>query len=360
MTDPSGYFFKWAAKKLLGKAGARIAGFGVGGFLGSAIGNWAYGRAMNSQGIGAVVGVALNFIPGCQVWCSALFSAQRTYHATGSLSAAFHAGGQTAAIAGVFYGIGQGFEGTAYANGPLHVAAHAVAGGVIADLQGGKFGHGFFSAGFTKFAMGNAGFNYNDISSSAIAGRVAIAAVIGGTSSAISGGKFANGATTAAMAQLFNAEASNNRAKARQQRAARAKEVARKAGGRFDSIDELKANMRPGELRFGIRPLGDEAKYSLWLVNSLAGDWTNLSLVHEHVVYMDDNGQLQDIGFTGSDSGVAQDTNFEGRIGSYKWGPIQQVDLSNINFHSMDFQSSNYHIVTNNCQDYCSFIRKQL
>lgn len=38
MTDPSGYFFKWAAKKVLGKAGAQIAGFGVGGVTGAIFG----------------------------------------------------------------------------------------------------------------------------------------------------------------------------------------------------------------------------------------------------------------------------------------------------------------------------------
>lgn len=81
-------------------------------------------------------------------------------------------------------------------------------GGISSSLSGGKFGHGFFSAGFTKFAMGNAGFDYSNQSASAVAGRVSIAAIIGGTASVISGGKFKNGATTAAMAQLLNNEQS--------------------------------------------------------------------------------------------------------------------------------------------------------
>ncbi|KNC68160.1 hypothetical protein AC626_06485 [Pseudoalteromonas rubra] len=85
--------------------------------------------------------------------------------------------------------------------------AHALTGGVASSLSGGKFGHGFFSAGFTKFTMGNAGFDYKNLSSSAVAGRVAVAALVGGTASVISGGKFANGARTAALAQLLNAEA---------------------------------------------------------------------------------------------------------------------------------------------------------
>ena len=202
-TDPSGYFFKWAAKKLLGKAGAQIAGFGIGGLAGAAFGAWAYDRTMNSQGLQTIASVALNFIPGCQVWCSAVFSAQVNYYHTGSLSAAFHAGGRTAAIAGVFYGIGSAFNGEAGSgffakNGAGHIFTHAVAGGVISDLQGGKFGHGFFAAGITK------GFQASGmVSNNAVVGTVQ-SMVVGGTASAISGGKFANGATTAAFQYLYN------------------------------------------------------------------------------------------------------------------------------------------------------------
>lgn len=34
------------------------------------------------------------------------------------------------------------------------IVSHVMAGGVISELNGGKFGHGFFSAGFTKGATG--------------------------------------------------------------------------------------------------------------------------------------------------------------------------------------------------------------
>lgn len=205
-TDPSGYFFKWAAGKLLGKAGAQIAGFGIGGLAGAAFGAWAYDRTMNSQGLQTVASVALNFIPGCQVWCSALFSAQVNYHHTGSLKAAFHAGGQTAAIAGVFYGIGKAFNANSgfwETGGAAHIAAHAIAGGVISDLQGGKFGHGFWSAGITKAANVN-GIVGTQQGVAWDAFRIAVSATIGGTVSKLTGGKFANGATTAAFAQAFN------------------------------------------------------------------------------------------------------------------------------------------------------------
>ena len=63
--------------------------------------------------------------------------------------------------------------------------------------MGGKFGHGFLSAGVTKGVTG------------AVHGgspliRVAASATIGGTVSEISGGKFANGARTAVYQYLYN------------------------------------------------------------------------------------------------------------------------------------------------------------
>ena len=47
-------------------------------------------------------------------------------------------------------------------------------------------------------------------------GRTTVAAIVGGTISRITGGKFANGAVTAAMAQLFNNETSAARARGMQ------------------------------------------------------------------------------------------------------------------------------------------------
>ena len=63
-----------------------------------------------------------------------------------------------AAIAGasafVFTQIGSRFTSTQsgfwQVDGVGHIGAHALAGGVISVLQGGKFGHGFISAGLTK------------------------------------------------------------------------------------------------------------------------------------------------------------------------------------------------------------------
>ena len=80
---------------------------------------------------------------------------------------------------------------------------HATTGGIISELQGGKFGHGFFSAGVAKAA------NVNELIGTAKEDaflRIISAAAIGGTVSKVTGGKFANGAATAGFAQMFNGE----------------------------------------------------------------------------------------------------------------------------------------------------------
>lgn len=137
---------------------------------------------------------------------------------TGSLKGALQ-GGFSAAM---FAGIGGHFDSVAEANmahGPVKgavagtgltgaqfgakIAAHAAAGGVMGVLQGGKFGHGFASAGLgealspvTMRVGGSPGRTF------------VIGVVVGGTSSVIAGGKFGNGATTAAFQWAFNHGAS--------------------------------------------------------------------------------------------------------------------------------------------------------
>gem|GEM_PF-3456929 len=124
----------------------------------------------------------------------------------------------------MFWGIGTGFSktrtvGTEQSLSPgtavktireaggsslAKVAAHAAAGGTLNTLQGGKFGHGFLSAGVTEAlspAIGAA--SSGGGAGGVVAGTVA-SAVVGGTVSELSGGKFGNGAQTGAFQYLFN------------------------------------------------------------------------------------------------------------------------------------------------------------
>jgi len=139
-----------------------------------------------------------------------------------SSGGSFRSGLYGAFSAGVFYGIGSGFDGVARGNSAEgitgiartgltasqfigKVAAHGIAGGIMSELNGGKFGHGFASAGITQ-AFSPAVDKIEGESLGAISTRVSAAAVIGGTSSVASGGKFSNGAISGAFSRAFNEE----------------------------------------------------------------------------------------------------------------------------------------------------------
>ena len=133
----------------------------------------------------------------------------------GALAGGISAGGIEGAVWGafsgaVFFGIGVGFNQVADPTGGLfntglsgpEFAAQSIspglAGGTISEMQGGKFGHGFLSAGISKAATpGVAASPLNNYQ------QGFVLAIIGGTTSKISGGKFANGAVTAAMSFSF-------------------------------------------------------------------------------------------------------------------------------------------------------------
>ncbi|KPZ73140.1 tRNA nuclease WapA precursor [Shewanella sp. P1-14-1] len=187
-TDPSGYFFKKLLKGIM-----KITGV------------WYIHQAINSIPIlNSIISAALNFIPGCQVWCSALYNGMSTFVSTGSLTAGLKSGVISAASGYALQGIGgDAFWGEA--GSVQNIVANGMVGGISAELQGGNFGNGFIAAGVTSAfkplvnKIGNGEVNYR-------AARVATAAIIGGTASKISGGKFANGAITGAFVQMFNGE----------------------------------------------------------------------------------------------------------------------------------------------------------
>jgi hypothetical protein len=94
----------------------------------------------------------------------------------------------------------------------LHTAGHGVVGGGLSELTGGNFKDGFIGAGSAAFLSPvtyytNMGFGEPGTGNSwQYLGRTATAATIGGTVTAISGGKFGNGAATAAFMHVVNAE----------------------------------------------------------------------------------------------------------------------------------------------------------
>lgn len=85
------------------------------------------------------------------------------------------------------------------------IASHALTGGAMSVLGGGKFGHGFAAAGITQAFSGQ--INGLDRGSRFSIKRIGAASILGGTVSTITGGKFANGAVTGAFSRAFNDEA---------------------------------------------------------------------------------------------------------------------------------------------------------
>jgi len=94
-----------------------------------------------------------------------------------------------------------------------HIGTHGIAGGAMAEANGGSFRDGFIGgligAGASGIGMnlfgGTALYTGTDVW--AITGRTAISAVTGGLASMATGGKFAEAAYSAAFFHLFNNEA---------------------------------------------------------------------------------------------------------------------------------------------------------
>ncbi len=174
-TDPSGYFFKKLGK-FVKKHWRTIASIVIAVYLPGV--SWI--AELGTVGAGALTG----FVSGAV--------------ATGSLKGAL-VGAFTGGMFGELHNMAKGFT---------KVISHGAVGGIGSVLSGGKFGHGFLSAGFTQ-AVGNiegmfveSATKFADRATNAIK-----AAAIGGTASALSGGKFANGAVTGAFSRLLNDDA---------------------------------------------------------------------------------------------------------------------------------------------------------
>jgi len=179
-TDPSGYFFK-ALNKLFGKFAPLVS-------IAIAI----YMPGLNFlQGLNAVqIGAITGFVSGGV--------------ATGSLRGAL-----TGAISGAAFGSLHNWKSNLIAKGIDYgrIAAHGMVGGISSVLSGGKFGHGFAAAGFTQAASEIGGEKLFVEGADSLPDRAANAikaAVIGGSASVLSGGKFGNGAITGAFSRLLN------------------------------------------------------------------------------------------------------------------------------------------------------------
>jgi RHS repeat-associated protein len=169
-TDPSGYFFSKLWEKIKPIIGA------------------------------VVVAVLYAYCQACATYfASSWYGAATAGAIAGGVNAGFNGGNiLTGALRGTvaaaaFYGVGEAFEPSSFG----HIVGSGLAGGVVNELFGGNFGHGFLSAGISAMASGT----INGIKSAG--GRIVASAIVGGTASKLTGGKFANGAFGAAFARTL-------------------------------------------------------------------------------------------------------------------------------------------------------------
>jgi RHS repeat-associated protein len=214
-TDPTGY--SWLSK----------AFHKIGSWLKE---NWrsvvsiALGAVLMFTGIGGTIFAALySGITGSSIVgmsMSAFYAGMGAV--TGSIMGAVNAALSGGSFGDVLRGAAVGAVQGAISSGPLHamesatslggklahVVGHGVVGGAANEALGGKFQDGFLSAAAGAAAVHTglySAFKGNNLAG--IAGRTAVAGIIGGTASALGGGKFANGAWTAAFQHLLNNEA---------------------------------------------------------------------------------------------------------------------------------------------------------
>ncbi len=201
-TDPSGYFLKGLVKGL----GSLLRSFDS--FRRDVIRET--GKAINTvisplpsslQGVAiAAVSVAVcgPGAPACAAGMTASVTATAAYGAGASSSDALRAGAIAGGTAYAF-----SWAGDVYGNGANPVggyAAHAAVGCASSVASGGNCAQGGAAAMFGKYAtvaIGGTPGQFNGY-------QMAATMVAGGVGSVIAGGKFENGATTAAFGYLFN------------------------------------------------------------------------------------------------------------------------------------------------------------
>ena len=192
-TDPSGYFLedldrlgKKVGRSLI-RAAVKIFGAEIVNLVGSAVSSY-YGGAV-----------------GAALW---------SYEFSRAMGASSSQALRSAAITYVTMVVSYGVQDMNWASQAL---IKGFVGGVAAELQGGKFGHGFVSAGLSSLA-GNIGPVDSGASIGNVdVGQVAVDAVVGGTISEVTGGKFANGARSAAYASILRQLTSPARVKKNEQ-----------------------------------------------------------------------------------------------------------------------------------------------
>lgn len=130
----------------------------------------------------------------------------------GNFSQAFESGLKGGIVGGVTacftFGIGESFGNNPSAfsgNYFAKASLHGVNQGIASEMMDGSFEHGFLAGSFTSAAT-----PISQIPGTTGEQRIVISAMVGGTSSSLGGGKFANGAISGAMVQIYNENQSHD------------------------------------------------------------------------------------------------------------------------------------------------------
>lgn len=206
-TDPSGFFSL--------KDGLKIAAAIVVGIITAGVALYAYttliyggtfvgglGGAISSVGLAAGWGGGFAISAGAGFGFGSAFAGSLLNG--GSIGDALKAGVIGAVVGGISAGIASKIGDFAASHewfaGTGQNLAHGVLQGSLTEATGGEFRHGFY-AGFSGSALGS---SVGTLFGGTRTGNLFAAAIVGGTASAIGGGKFANGAVAAAFTQMFN------------------------------------------------------------------------------------------------------------------------------------------------------------
>lgn len=345
-TDPTGY---WSVGKFLGSVGRGIVRAVIAGPTAPLLVFPEYRNFIdkNAGTIVTVQGIVVSAIltpmgvpPAVTGFATGFASSfAQTYLNGGSFGQSLEAGMISGTIsgvtAGITHGIGATFmgadgTGTAglfndkYANLAGKALSHAAFQGAMNEAQGGSFKDGaiaaFASAASSHYISQIQG---NDVSSAVQ--RTAIAATVGGTTSAIGGGKFANGAMTGAIVHMYNFEATKAWAYYRSNR-----------GGIYnlteDEFNSLKndPNIKSGKIRESNGVINEPVSfYSLGSINN--------SLSAGSATFCLDNN--------GNRIGFFDDYNFDKK----DWG-VRPIPAEIITRIGGSFNGTAYKVQYNNCQ----------
>lgn len=194
-TDPSGFFFQSLFKAIGRAVGAVFRAIGR-----------VFSALLKSGIFRAIIQIAAcsSPTPVGLAACGAV-SAGLTLATGGSLSDALTAGAIAVAQVAAFTAVG---IATGDAHELVQIGTHGTVSGAFSVAQGGEFHTGFISGAVAKgTSLGVAETGLGQIKTAeGFYARTAIAATSGGVTSVLTGGKFFNGAVTAAFAHMYNQE----------------------------------------------------------------------------------------------------------------------------------------------------------